>query len=167
MRDDVISANKATSEDSDSKRHDDIIATINAHSQIVRQRDAEIAELSKNRKEEEKKYQEAKEALESHKAEIRELKIQIMTVQEEKRLLSKKLLKSEADLGEAKAQLQNNARQLVEQQAIIDARFEESKKSQIMNPPPQSAPSKHSSIANAQIQPPNAEWCSKVASIED
>jgi hypothetical protein len=52
MRNDVISANKSNSDDSENK----IIASINAHSSIVKQRDAEIAALTKNLKESELKF---------------------------------------------------------------------------------------------------------------
>jgi hypothetical protein len=42
MKDEVISAYKSTSEDSDIKKNDDMIASINAHSKAVQHRDAEI-----------------------------------------------------------------------------------------------------------------------------
>ena len=71
MRNDVISANKQKYEQSEIQPQDALIASINAHSEIVKQRDAEIAELTKNLKESELKFQEAKKDLEKHIALIR------------------------------------------------------------------------------------------------
>ena len=56
MRNDVISANKQKYEQSEIQPQDALIASINAHSEIVKQRDAEIAELTKNLKESELKF---------------------------------------------------------------------------------------------------------------
>ena len=84
MRNDVISANKGNSEDSENK----IIASINAHYQIVQKRDSEIAALTKSFKESELKFQEAKKELEKHIALIRQLEGKIFTIEEDKLLLS-------------------------------------------------------------------------------
>ena len=94
-KNDVISALKASSEDSQNQ----IITSINAHFQLLMQKDEEkTASLNKQLKELEEKYNEAKNDLEKHIALIKELEGKIFTIEEDKNLLAQKLAKSEADL---------------------------------------------------------------------
>jgi ABC-type phosphate transport system auxiliary subunit len=62
------------------------------------QKDAEIAEVKKKLKEAEKKFDGAKIELEKHIAVIKEFEGKILTIEEEKLVLSQKLVKSESDL---------------------------------------------------------------------
>jgi chromosome segregation ATPase len=101
MKDEVISAYRSSSVDSDIRKNDDMIASINAHSQAVQQRDAEIAVLKKSLKESEYKFNTAKKELENLIAQIKYLEGKIVSIQEEKNLLTQKLSKSEADLRKA------------------------------------------------------------------
>ena len=71
MKNEVISAYRSSSVDSDIRKNDDMIASINAHSQAVQQRDAEIAVLKKSLKESEDKFNTAKKELEKFIAQIK------------------------------------------------------------------------------------------------
>jgi ABC-type phosphate transport system auxiliary subunit len=62
------------------------------------QKDAEIAEVKKKLKEAEEKFDGAKIELEKHIAVIKEFEGKILTIEEEKLVLSQKLVKSESDL---------------------------------------------------------------------
>ena len=81
MKDEVISAYKSTSEDSDIKKNDEIIASINAHSKAVQQRDAEIIELKKILKETEINFNVAIKELEKLIVQIKEMEGKIFTIE--------------------------------------------------------------------------------------